>query len=86
VSGHQRELERRRRELVARSASQRAAIGASISPLVNGVARADHMVSTLRRYPVVVAGIVAGVALLGARGTLSWVARVMTLYALIRRF
>lgn len=85
MSTHQQDLARRRLELVERSAAQRAAIGRTLSPLVEKVAALDRIGATLRRYPVAVAAIAGGVTLLGSRGLLSWVTRALALYSLFRR-
>lgn len=85
MTAHQRDLERRRLELVKRSTAQRAALGDTVAPLVAGIATVDRVRGTLRKYPVGVMAIAAGFALLGWQGTLSLAARLFSLYALLRR-
>ena len=85
MTSHQRELERRRLELVKCSTAQRAALGASVAPLVAKIATVDRVRDTLRKYPVGVVAIAAGFGVLGWQGTLSLAARLFSLYALLRR-
>jgi len=85
MTGHQRELEQRRRRLVERSAVQRAALAARLAPVVSRLATVDRVRDTLRRYPVGVVAIAAGFGVLGWQGTLSLAARLFSLYALLRR-
>jgi len=85
MTGYQRELERRRLELVGRSAAQRAAIAGAVAPFTDKLALIDRVVSTLRRYPVAVSAIAGGVALLGPRRILFWVTRALAVYSLFRR-
>ena len=85
MTRHQRELARRRLELVARSAAQRAAIAGAVAPITGQLAALDRIGATLRRYPVAIAAIAGGVALLSSRGLLSGVAQALALYSLLRR-
>lgn len=85
MTGYQRELERRRLELIGRSAAQRAAIAGAVAPIAGKLAVIDRIGATLRRYPVAVAAIAGGAALLGPRRILFWVTRVLAVYSLVRR-
>jgi hypothetical protein len=85
MTRHQRELERRRLELVGRSAAQRAAIAGAVAPFTDKLAIIDRVGATLRRYPIAVSAIAGGVALLGSRGILSWVTRALAVYSLFRK-
>ena len=85
MTRHQRELERRRLELVGRSAAQRAAIAGAVAPIAGKLAAIDRIGATLRRYPVAIAAIAGGVALLGTRDLLSWVAHALAVYSLFRK-
>jgi len=85
VNRHQLALAHRRDELVARSAAQRAALIAGLTPLAEKAAVLDRIFGTLRRYSVV-AGIVGGVvALAGSRRLLELGSRLLSLYLLVRR-
>ncbi len=82
---HEQGLARRRRELVQRSAAQRAALVATVSPLVRRAAIFDRAVASARRYPLA-AGLVAGaVALLGGRRLFDIASRAFALYTLFRQ-
>ena len=83
--GDARELERRRAELVARSAALRAALARSAGPVVQKAAAADRLVTALRRHPLISAVAVGAVAFAGARSLLPWLTRALTLFALLRR-
>jgi len=85
MTRHQRELARRRLELVGRSAAQRAALVGAVAPIAGKLALIERIGATLRRYPVAVSAIAGGVALLGSRNLLSWVTRALALYSLLRR-
>jgi hypothetical protein len=85
VIGDARELERRRAELVARSAALRAALARSARPVVQKAAAADRLVTALRRPPLISAVAVGAVAFAGARSLLPWLTRALTLFALLRR-
>lgn len=78
-------LTERRKELVARSARERAALIAAAGPLVDKAATADRLLSYVRRYPVPLAAVGIGVVLLGSRKLLDIASRVLTVYALFRR-
>ena len=78
-------LAERRRELIERSAAQRAAIVANAEPLVRAAGAADRMVSHVRRHPIAVAVGVGVVVLLGSRRLFDLATRVLTIYALFRR-
>jgi hypothetical protein len=85
VSRHEQSLAERRQELVARSTAQRAALVAESEPLLRKAAAADRILQKLRRYPVVIGAVAAGVALLGSRRIFDLASRALTLYALLRR-
>ena len=85
MSRREQSLSQRREELVARSAAQRAALGADAAPLIRQAAAADRVLTKLRRYPVVIGVAAAGVALLGSRRIFDLASRALTLYALLRR-
>ena len=82
---HRQSLEMRRRELVERSAAQRAALARAVQPLVEKTAALDRAFASVRRYPML-SGIVAGaVVLLGSRRIFAWVARGLTLYTILKK-
>jgi hypothetical protein len=85
MSRREQSLSERREELVARSAAQRAALSADAAPLIRQAATADRILTKLRRYPVVIGAVAAGVALLGSRRIFDLASRALTLYALLRR-
>jgi len=78
-------LAQRRRELVERSAAQRAALLAAAEPLVRKAAVVDRVVNYVRRHPGITSAVVGAVALLGPRKILDLGARAATLYMLFRR-
>jgi hypothetical protein len=82
---HQQSLEMRRRELVERSAAQRAALMANLVPLAQKVATVDRAVASVKRYPMVAAAIAGAVTLFGSRKIFSLLARGVTLYTLLRK-
>jgi type II secretory pathway component PulF len=82
---HLQTLEMRRLELVERSGAQRVAMRTNLAPLLEKVATLDRVIASVRRYPVLVAAVAAGVALLGSRKLFGWIARGLTLYTLLRR-
>jgi len=85
VIGQLRELQRRRAELVERSAALRATLLEEAAPLLQKAATADRVVTALRKHPVVSAVAVGAVALAGARSLLPWLTRALTLFALLKR-
>jgi hypothetical protein len=82
---HQQSLEMRRRELVERSAAQRAALITNLVPLAQKVATVDRAVASVKRYPMVTALIAGAVTLFGSRKLFSLLARGITLYTLLRK-
>jgi hypothetical protein len=85
MNREQQTLAYRREALVARSAAQRRAILSSLEPLATKAAALDRIVTTVRRYPVIV-GLAAGaVAMLGSRKLFEMASRLLTLYLLVRR-
>jgi hypothetical protein len=78
-------LAERRRELIERSAAQRAALLASAEPLVRKAAVLDRVVDHVRRNPVTTSIAVGALALLGPRRIFELGARTITLLALLRR-
>jgi hypothetical protein len=82
---HLHTLEMRRLELVERSGAQRVAMRNNLVPLIEKVATLDRVIASVRRYPVLVAAVAAGVALLGSRKLFAWIARGLTLYTLLRK-
>ena len=85
MSGHAQRLAQRRRELVERSAAQRAALLADAEPLLRKAAVLDRVAGSLRRYPVVTALAAGAVAFFGPRKLFDLAARAITLYTLFRR-
>ena len=85
MSQRAQRLEQRRRELVERSAAQRAALVRAAEPLVRKAAALDRVVAYVRRYPIVTAVAAGAVALLGPRKLLSLGTRLLTLYTLFRQ-
>jgi type II secretory pathway component PulF len=83
--GDLRELQRRRAELVERSAALRAALVHAATPIVQKAATADRIVAALRKYPLITAVMAAAAAVVGTRSLLPWVTRALTLYALLKR-
>jgi hypothetical protein len=53
--------------------------------LIRKAAAADRILTRMRRYPVVITAVAAGVALLGSRRIFDLASRALTLYALLRR-
>ena len=82
---HQQSLEMRRRELVERSAAQRAALITNLVPLAQKVATVDRAVASVKRYPMVAALIAGAVTLFGSKKLFSLLARGITLYTLLRK-
>jgi hypothetical protein len=82
--GRLRELEVRRMVLVERSAAERAAIAAAVSPLARGVAAIDRIVGSVRAHPILAVA-AAGAVALGRTRLLDWVARGAAIYSLLRR-
>jgi hypothetical protein len=82
---HLQELEARRRELIERSATQRAALIAGVVPVADKLASVDRAVATVKRYPVVSGLIAGGVVLFGSRRLFDWAARGITLYTLLKK-
>jgi hypothetical protein len=82
---HLQELEARRRELIERSATQRAALIAGVVPVADKLATVDRAVATVKRYPVVSGLIAGGVVLFGSRRLFDWAARGITLYTLLKK-
>jgi len=80
-----RELEMRRRELLERSATQRAMLRANLSPIMERTASIDRAMSSVRRYPMLATGLAAVVALFGSRKLFGWIARGITLYTLLKK-
>ncbi len=85
MNRREQSLAERREELVVRSAAQRAALVADAGPLISKAEAADRILAKLRRYPVVIGAVAAGVALLGSRRIFDLASRALTLYALLRR-
>lgn len=73
------------RELVARSAAQRAAVIASAQPLLHAVEKPDRFVAFVRRYPAGIAIGTMALALLGPRRLLAAGTRLLTVYTLFRQ-
>lgn len=85
MNRHEQGLARRRRELVERSAAQRAALIGDAEPLLRKAAALDRLITSVRRHPVVT-GVAAGaVALLGGRRLFELASRAIALYALFRQ-
>jgi hypothetical protein len=82
---HLQELQARRRELIERSATQRAALIAGVVPVADKLAGIDRAVATVKRYPVVSGLIAGGVVLFGSRRLFDWAARGITLYTLLKK-
>jgi hypothetical protein len=82
---HLQELEARRRELIERSATQRAALIAGVVPVADKLASVDRAVAAVKRYPVVSGLIAGGVVLFGSRKLFDWAARGITLYTLLKK-
>jgi len=82
---HLQSLEMRRRELVERSAAQRAALGNTLAPMVQKAAAVDRALASVRRHPMLAVALAGGVALLGSRRLFGVLARGITLYTLLRK-
>jgi hypothetical protein len=85
IGGDARELQRRRAELVGRSAALRAALARAAGPIVQKAATADRVIASVRKHPLVSAVAVGAVAFAGARSLLPWLTRALTLFALLKR-
>jgi small ligand-binding sensory domain FIST len=70
---------------VARSAAQRAALAGDAAPLLSKAAALDRVVQRVRDYPILTGAVAAGIVLLGSRRIFDAAARVLTLYALLKR-
>jgi hypothetical protein len=79
------ELEIRRRELLARSAAQRAAIRAGLAPIASKMALFDRAVAPVMRYPIASTAIAAAVTVFGSRKLFTLITRGLALYTLLRR-
>jgi hypothetical protein len=75
----------RRRELVERSAAQRAALGTTLAPMVHKAAAVDRALAAVRRHPLLAVALAGGVAMLGSRRLFGFLARGITLYTLLRK-
>ncbi len=81
------ELERKRAVLVARAAEQRASLAAAFVPLQGPAALADRGVQVarfLKRYPAILAAIVAVTALLRPRRAWKWGRRAFVVWRMWR--
>jgi hypothetical protein len=85
MSTREQALAERRRELLERSAAQRAALVADAAPLARKAAALDRVVAQVRRYPLLTAAAAGAVALLGPRRLFSVASRALTLYTLFRK-
>ena len=85
MSGRLQSLAQRRRELLARSIAQRAALAATAAPLLQKAEALDRILASARRHPVITMLGTAAVVLLASRRVFNLATRVLTLYALIRR-
>ncbi|HEV3010605.1 MAG TPA: YqjK family protein [Burkholderiales bacterium] len=85
MNRHEQGLAARRRELVERSSTQRAALAGAAEPLLRKAAALDRVVGYVRRNPVVTAVAVGAVALLGPQKIFDLGTRAVTLYMLLRR-
>ncbi len=81
-----RELQRRRIGLVARCSAQRASIAAASGPLTAKAAAADRVLTALRVHPMLVSVAAGALAGLVPRILPPWLARLLLLYSLARRF
>jgi Ni,Fe-hydrogenase I cytochrome b subunit len=82
---HVEELDLRRRELLARSVAQRAAIRASLEPITSKLALGDRAVAPVMRHPVASTAIAAAVTVFGSRKLFTLIARGIALYTLVRK-
>ncbi|OAI52478.1 hypothetical protein AYO46_00525 [Betaproteobacteria bacterium SCGC AG-212-J23] len=78
-------LAQRRRELVERSASQRASLVTNAEPLLHKAEALDRLVTRVRRYPMATAAVAAAVVFLGSRRIFDLATRALTIYALFKR-
>jgi hypothetical protein len=79
------ELQQRRERLTARCAELRQAIAASGEPLAAKAAAADRLLSAARNHRLT-ATLVGGAAIaLASRANLASVARILSIYALLKR-
>ena len=78
-------LQQRRRELLERSAAQRAALVHAAQPLLRSAAVPDRVLGYARRHPLITGVAAAAVALLGSRRLLSLGTRLLTVYTLFRQ-
>jgi len=81
-----RELQRRRIGLVARCSEQRASIAAAAGPLTAKMGAADRVLTAVRVHPILAMLASGAVAGLVPRILPPWLARVLLLYSVLRRF
>jgi hypothetical protein len=79
-----RELQRRRTELVERSGRLRSEISAAAGAIAVRVAVADRVIAVARGHPLLTTLGVVALAMFVSRGTLGWLRRGLTIYALLR--
>jgi len=84
-ASHEVSLALRRRELVERSAAQRAALVASAEPLLRKAQALDRVVGYVQRNPVLAGAATAVTVLFGSRRLLEVAGRAARLYFLLRR-
>jgi hypothetical protein len=72
-------------DLVARSATQRAALIGAARPILEKATAVDRVVTHVRHHPVASSLAIGAIALLGPRKIVDLGARALTVYALLRR-
>jgi len=88
MSDRRIELEQRRRELLLRSESQRHSLAQTTRELQQRLQGIDHVINVARRFvaqPVLIAGGLAAVVMIGPRRLLGWLGRGIVLLSTGRR-
>lgn len=85
MSARRGALAQRRRDLLARSQAQRAALVASAAPFVRKAEVFDRLLGHVQRHPLLAGAVTAVCALFGSRRLFDVAARGARLYFLLRR-
>jgi len=88
MSDRRYELESRRRELLLRSASQRTSLTQQAREIEARLHGIDHVIAVARRFaaqPMLIAGGLAAVVMIGPRRLLGWLGRGLVLFSTGRR-
>jgi len=88
MSDRRIELQARRRELLARSELQRRSLAHMTRDIETRLRGVDHIISVARRFvaqPLMIAGSLAAVVMIGPRRLLGWAGRGLLLFSTGRR-